>query len=419
VRISAEKLAALRNERSSRILITGGTGFLGSHLAAWLLESGYRIVMVARPSREASAAERVRSIMDWHGVSERALRRLRVVQGDLLDPALGLDSEERRRLREETDEIIHCASDTSFAERKRARIEKINLLGSERMLDIAAAGRCAAFHYLSTVFVAGRHEEVCRETLSAAGEFNNPYEETKCRAEWSIWRRCRDEGIVPIIYRPSVVYGHSVTGRSLLFNALYHPVRAVAMLRDIYLRDIRRNDGAKARAAGVIIGSDGTLHLPLRVETESPGIDLIPVDFFTAAFASLFNAAVDGGIFHIVSGRPTPAATVVAYINRMFGLSGIEAVSPADMIGTDRNAIESAFLQMIDVYRPYLSDRRVFMKDTLDVILKNEAMSCPPFTYEVFHRCMNYAIDVNWRSERDRPASIPGQNREPGRLTEE
>jgi len=43
VRISTEELKRERASRNGRILLTGGTGFLGSHLAAELLRLGYRI----------------------------------------------------------------------------------------------------------------------------------------------------------------------------------------------------------------------------------------------------------------------------------------------------------------------------------------------------------------------------------------
>ena len=400
MRISTEGLERSRRERSSRILITGGTGFLGSHVAARLLDAGFEITILARPSPEAEAAERVRYVMDWHGISDEARRRLRVVPGDLLDPALGLDAGERCRLLAEADEIIHCASETSFSERRRAQVEEVNLRGVERMLDFAAAGRCAAFHYLSTAFAAGRCEGVCPESLSTAREFHNAYEETKCRAERILWRRCRDEGIRPVVYRPSVVYGHSVTGRSLLFNAVYYPVRAAVFLRDVYMRDIRERRGERAQAVGVKIGPDGTtLHLPLRVEAQGPGIDLIPVDFFVGAFAAIFETALEGGIFHIVNGRPTPVAAIAAFTSRMFGLSGVEVVSPADLDGTPRNTIEATFAQMIDVYRPYLSDRRMFATEKSGPILNRVGLSCPLFTYEVFQRCMSYAVALAWHTK--------------------
>lgn len=400
MRISAEGLESSRRGRSSRILITGGTGFLGSHVMARLLEAGFQVTLMARPAPEADAAARARFLMEWHRIPADARHRLRVVPGDLLDPALGLDAIERRRLLAETDEIIHCASETSFAERKSTQLEEVNVRGLERMLDFAAAGHCTAFHYLSTAFAAGRREGVCPETLATPGAFHNAYEQTKCRAEQVAWRRCHDQGIRAVVYRPSIVYGHSVTGRSLLFNAMYHPVRAAVFLRDVYLRDIRERRGGRAHSVGVRMNPDGViLHLPLRMEAEGPGIDLVPVDFFVEAFAAIFSAALEGGIFHIVSGRPTPVAEIAAFTCRMFGLSGIEAVRRVDLEGTPQNAVEAAFNRMIDVYRPYLLDRRVFATEKSGPILERAGLSCPRFTYEVFQRCMGYAVALGWRSE--------------------
>ena len=185
-----------------------------------------------------------------------------------------------------------------------------------------------------------------------------------------------------------------------MFNAVYHPVRAAVFLRDVYLRDIRERHGERAHEAGVKIGPDGTtLHLPLRVEAEGPGIDLIPVDYFVGAFASIFETALEGGIFHIVNGRPTPVAAIADFTSRMFGLSGVGAVSPADLDGTPRNTIEATFAQMIEVYRPYMSERRTFATEKSGPILKRMGLSCPLFTYEVFQRCMSYAVDVAWHTK--------------------
>ncbi len=396
MRISTEGLEKKRRRLGSSILVTGGTGFLGSHLAARLLQDGFEITVLARAAPRLAAPERVRRIMDWHGIPAEAQARVRVVAGDLLDPELGMDAGERSRLLADTDEIIHCASETSFAERKRAYIEEVNVCAVERLLDFAAAGRCAAFHYLSTAYVAGQAEGVCEETLSVAREFHNPYEETKRRAEAMVWERCAAAGIRPVIYRPSVVYGHSVTGRSLSFNAVYHPVRAAIFLRDIYLKDIYKRRGERARAAGVRLEPGGLLHMPLRVGAEGPGIDLVPVDFFVDAFAAIFASALEGGIFHIVNGRPTPVAEIAAYTSRMFGLSGVEAVSPADLNGFPRNQIEAAYDQMIAVYRPYMSDRRAFSIRKSGPILSRAGLACPAFTYGIFQRCVNYAVATGW-----------------------
>ena len=396
-RSSTPHLQEIREERSSRLFLTGATGFLGSHVADRLLRAGYRVTALARPSVSESASERMDRILDWHATPSEARRRLRVVAGDLTFPCLGLASSELARLSTETDEIVHCASETDFAERKRRYVEEVNVRGLERLLDLAVSSPCLVFHQLSTAFAAGRRKGICLEEISAPESFHNAYEESKWRGDAMVSERCRAAGIRAVIYRPSVVYGHSVTGRSLLFNAVYHPVRAALLLRDTCLKNIKEGDGQRARALGVILEPDGlTVRFPLRVLSDGPGLDLVPVDFFVEAFYATFSAALDGGLFHLVSGRPTPVAEIARFASRMFGLSGVGTASLAEFESSPRNAFEEAFEQMIDVYRPYMSDSRVFAREKVAPILARTGLDCPQFTYDVFERCMSYAVASGW-----------------------
>jgi nucleoside-diphosphate-sugar epimerase len=396
-RSSTPHLQEIRNERSSRLFLTGATGFLGSHVADRLLREGFQVTALARQSASESASERMNRILDWHATPPEARSRLRVVAGDLTCPCLGLHPSELASLSTETDEFIHCASETDFAERKRRYVEEVNVRGLERLLDLALSSRCLVFHQLSTAFAAGRREGVCPEEISAPESFHNAYEESKWRGDGMVLERCRAAGIRTVIYRPSVVYGHSVTGRSLLFNAVYHPVRAALLLRDTCLKNIREGDGQRARALGVELEPDGvTLRFPLRVLSDGPGLDLVPVDFFVEAFYATFNSALEGGLFHLVSGRPTPVADIARFASRMFGLSGIGTAGLAEFESTSRNAFEAAFEQMIEVYRPYMCDSRVFSTENAAPILARTGLDCPRFTYDVFERCMAYAVASGW-----------------------
>jgi hypothetical protein len=134
------------------------------------------------------------------------------------------------------------------------------------------------------------------------------------------------------------------------------------------------------------------------VTADGPGIDLIPVDFFTAAFFAIFEKTFESGIYHIASGESTPVEAIVQFACRLFGLRGVEVVH-ADSFGKPRNSIESAFTRMIDAYLPYMSDRRKFSTGKSRELLQQLRLSCPPFTYEVFRRCMNYAVDLGWHWE--------------------
>jgi nucleoside-diphosphate-sugar epimerase len=397
MRISVKDLREKRRARSSRILITGGTGFLGSHIGASLLSEGYEVVWLARSDGRLGAAERVERLLDWFGVEPAARRKSRVIEGEFTRPRLGLESSVYDGLLSGIDEIIHCASDTSFSEKKRAALENANIAGLRNALELAEQGQTFFFHLLSTAYVAGRRSGLCPEELVSPAAFTNPYEETKCRAEGIAADLCRKAGIRLSIYRPSIVYGDSRSGRSLLFTALYYPVRTILFLKEVFEADIRKQGGRRAAAMGVRIEDDGWTELPLRMEIENGGgLDLVPVDFFVAAFAALMGEALEGGVFHIASGRPARLADIVAYGSRLFHLRGIEVCSRRDLGGAPRNALEVLFDRYVESYRPYLRDERTFAIGRGRPILERRGISCPDLSYEIFCRCMNFAVECDW-----------------------
>jgi nucleoside-diphosphate-sugar epimerase len=383
----------------NQVFLTGGTGFLGSHLAAALLAKGYRVCLLTRSAGQQSAEHRVASLLDWFGVPADARRALRVVDGDITRPYLGIDRGALGRILHETEGIIHCASCTAFSERKRAELEHVNVLGLSHVLQFAASTAARAFHHVSTAYVAGKASGSCAEEPSTANVFHNPYEETKCQGERMVLARCPDMGVTASIYRPSIVYGDSRTGRSLLFNALYHPVRTAVFIRDLYRKDIAEKGGTNAAELGVRTEPDGALRLPLRIEVvPDGGFNLIPVDYFTEAFLTIMERAHDGGIFHIANPHVTTVELIIEYASRLFGLTGIEACRADAFAARPRNAIEVLFDRYVAPYVPYMNDRRRFEIARSGAFLANACRPCPEFDYEMFARCMSFAVESGWHS---------------------
>jgi nucleoside-diphosphate-sugar epimerase len=396
-RVSTPEVEKRRRERDSRILVTGATGFLGSHIAVRLLELGYHLTLLVRPKKQLSPHERISRLLDWFGVGAELRKNVRVVEGRVDEPGLGLDGETRSDLVQNIDEVIHCASDTSFSERKRASVEAANVSGLGHVLDLAARSGCYFAHLVSTAYVAGRVSGSCPEALVKPAEFTNVYEETKCRGEWIAWERCRETGVRLSILRPSIVYGHSETGRSLLFNALYYPVRTVLFLKNLYEADIKERGGRKAAEMGIRIESDGRTYMPLRMEVNgSGGINLVPVDFFVRAFAAIMEEAHDGGIFHIVNKRLKRIEDIISYTKRLFRIRGIEPCSAADFVDAPRNSLESLFETYLEAYGPYIRDQRVFETEKSGPILAKKNIFCPDFDYEIYSRVMTYAVEAGW-----------------------
>jgi dTDP-4-dehydrorhamnose reductase len=379
------------------ILLTGGTGFLGAHIAAHLLERGEKVILLARFKQGLPAAERVGRLLDWLGVGAGRRKNIQLVEGQLDRPGLGLEPDATASISRQIDEIVHCASSTSFAERQKAEVEAVNVGGLGHVLGLAERSRCRRFHLVSTAYVAGRKSGLCLEEIVRPSAFNNVYEETKCRAEWLASERCAEAGIRLSVYRPSIVYGHSETGRSLLFNALYYPVRTALFLKNLYERDIRECGGRKAAEMGVRLDGDGWTVMPLRIMVaDGAGINVVPIDFFVRAFGSIREGANDGGVFHIVNSRQTRIEDIIEYTQAFFHIRGISACSAQEMEGKPGNPLDAVFGAYLEAYRPYMMDRRIFGTEKAGPILEKKGIRCPDLTSGIFKRCLDYAVQCGW-----------------------
>jgi nucleoside-diphosphate-sugar epimerase len=395
MRKSVDHIAEKRKNAKSVIFLTGGTGFIGSHIAVELLKRGYFVIFLCRPKHDLSAFERVQKVLEWHSLPYD--KNFKTVSGQVDDPQLGLDDEVYTYLLENIDEIWHCAADTSFLERKREQAEKVNVQGALNVLKLAAESKCYFFHHMSSAYVAGKVRGRCKEEYVPQKQFYNVYEESKHMAEGHVLETCGREGIRVNIYRPSIVYGDSRTGKSLSFKAFYVPFRAGHYLKELFERDIEKNKGLKAEKMGVRKTEDGKIYMPIRIgKIDGSSFNLVPIDFAVDGCMAIMENCLHGGIFHLVSKKPSTLDELIPFGEKFFNAAGYKSVLAEDFVNQPKNALENLFDSFINVYEPNFHDDRIFDDTKAGEILDRNNIACPYLDYDIFSKCIEYAVEVSW-----------------------
>lgn len=185
---------------TQKILLTGGAGFIGSHVARRLLERGDRVVVLddfndfyAPALKRANAAE-FAGRDDW-----------RLVEGDIRDAAL-VD----RLFRDERfDAVIHLAARAGVRPSLREPIlyEDVNCIGTLRLLEAARHHGPANFVFASSSSVYGINPKVPFAESDPVDLPISPYATTKRAGELLCFNYSHLYGLRTSCLRFFTVYG--------------------------------------------------------------------------------------------------------------------------------------------------------------------------------------------------------------------
>ena len=212
-----------------RALITGGAGFIGSHLAERLVPEN-EVVIFDTFRRDALTAT---------GLADHP--KVTVVRGDVLD------RDALRAAMDGCDVVVHMASIAGVDTVLRNPVEtmRIALLGTDHALEAAAAGGgVRRFIDFSTSEVFGRYAyhvtEFDSTTLGAVGEARWTYAVAKLATEHLAMNHHKQYGLPACSIRPFNVYGPRQVGE----GAVHHFIRRAMTGDPITVH----NDGAQIRA---------------------------------------------------------------------------------------------------------------------------------------------------------------------------
>jgi thioester reductase-like protein len=262
------------------IFLTGGTGYIGSYLAAGLLEQhGESLNVLVRAGSVEEAQQRLWQALQLHfdfpAFREHLGTRIHIFLGDLTSPQFGLSPDRYRELIAGTDSVLHCAA--SLNRKSEKSCLNVNLRGTLEVVQLARHAQDAhglrRFSQVSTVAVAGqRSNETVLEDKSIDWDRRDydPYARTKKFCEHMVRELLPD--VSRLVFRPAVVLGDSRRPETTQFDM----VRAFAFL------------------AGLPV-------LPLRADDR---IDIVPVNYVADAIVTLHQKArPEHEIYHLSSGE--------------------------------------------------------------------------------------------------------------------
>jgi len=216
-----------------RVLITGGAGFIGSHVTQRLLAdpgAGNEVVIYDNFRRNALATA---------GLEGNP--RLTIIKGDVMD------AKALRGALDGCDAIIHMASiagvDTVL--KNPVKTMRIAMLGTDNALEAAREqGGIKRFIDFSTSEVFGRYAYHVTEfdvtTLGAVGEARWTYAVAKLATEHLAMNYHKEFGLPSCSIRPFNVYGPRQVGE----GAVHHFIRLALAGEDLIIH----NEGSQIRA---------------------------------------------------------------------------------------------------------------------------------------------------------------------------
>lgn len=155
------------------ILVTGGTGYIGSHTAVELLEAGYPVVIL---DNLVNSSKKVLS-----RIEQITGKRPTFYQADLLDP----DAVEEVFEKEDIDSVIHFAGLKAVGEsvEKPLLYYQNNITGTLHLCDAMQKHNVKKFVFSSSATVYGNPAFIPITEDCPKGQITNPYGQTKAMLE--------------------------------------------------------------------------------------------------------------------------------------------------------------------------------------------------------------------------------------------
>lgn len=373
-------------KEQSSILLTGATGYLGSHILLDLLrDTDVKVYALVRAESQEKGMIRIRESVNpyatigWYEKYNTS-NRLHILAGDFTKDSLGLSHCDEVRLGDVTS-IIHCGADVRHFGAKET-FDSINVRGTENLLKFAKKRGNIRFHYISSV---GVSEDLRAEghwmnflqgnSISEAPQLTNLYSNSKLESE-KLVEKYHKEGVPSTIYRPANISCQYDTG--------------------IFQRNIESNAVYRSLKSFILLGKAPALHA---------NMDFTMVDYASKAITTIALAdETIGGVYNICNTYSFSFEDVLKAI-QSYGYR-IDTVTPSEfenfLYSSEYKNKEGLDLAMSGVEGDGIPDEYIhYLSSRAQAILNKSGVECPEPNEAFIHRMLDHAVEVGFLPKAD------------------
>lgn len=196
------------------ILVTGGTGLVGSYLLHNLLLTNSHVRAIKRRNSNIENTRKVFQLLSKDGAT--LFEKIEWVTADITDiPALDLAFKNITK-------VYHCAAVISFDPKDDKLLRDCNIKGTANVVNLCLSHHVEKLVHVSSIATLGEHHNpITEETYWNPEDEHNMYAITKYGAELEVWRGIQ-EGLDAVIVNPGVILGNVFfeSGSGLLFSKI-------------------------------------------------------------------------------------------------------------------------------------------------------------------------------------------------------
>ena len=182
------------------VLLTGATGFLGTHLLIELKKRNKKIRAFIRDKKKIS---RIENLCKIYGLNpQEILTDIEWFVGDIKN------SDDIARSLENITEVYHTAAKVSLVSDNKEKFWQLNVKATENLVNFSLEKGIKKFCYISSIAALGENPAglINEETYLNPEEKTSLYSKTKYYGEIEVWRGI-NEGLNAVIVNPAYILG--------------------------------------------------------------------------------------------------------------------------------------------------------------------------------------------------------------------